>query len=158
MQHFYLYCKDGQNVAGVRISDCKINVQTANGDLVNIVLHDVQYVIGARQNLLSCSQLFQDQFSCQPLPANDSMFCPWIYNCLENETSVDYLLLLLAVSFISTLVLMQNSNDIIVKITCTIYALAWLIIFEDSKIFWVSICHIYVSANVRRGKATSTAA
>ena len=42
MQHFYLYCKDGQNVAGVRISDCKINVQTANGDLVNIVLHDVQ--------------------------------------------------------------------------------------------------------------------
>ena len=89
MKHVHLYCQKGRNFTGNWIGDCKIAVYIANGDLVNLILHDVLYVPEALWNLLSCSQLSQDHFQIVQ-PADNSVYCPRIYNCCKNKTSVEH--------------------------------------------------------------------
>ena len=43
--------KNGETLQAIGIGDCKIAVYTANGDLVNLILHDVLYFPKARRNL-----------------------------------------------------------------------------------------------------------
>ena len=88
--------KKGETLQAIGIGDCKIAVQTANGDLVNLVLHDVLYVPEARRNLLSGSQLSKDRFQVV-LPAHDSVFSPRIYNCRKNKISVEHSIPIVAV-------------------------------------------------------------
>jgi hypothetical protein len=45
--------KKGETVQAIGIGDCRIAALTANGDLVNLVLHDVLYVPEALRNHLS---------------------------------------------------------------------------------------------------------
>ncbi len=54
-----------------------------------LVLHDVLYVPDARRNILSVSKLAQDRFQTV-LPANDSVFCPGIFNCRKNKSSAEH--------------------------------------------------------------------
>ena len=70
--------KKGESIQAIGIGNCKITTQTANGELVNLILHDVLYVPDARRNLLSVSKLSQDRFQVV-LPADNSIFRPGIY-------------------------------------------------------------------------------
>ena len=62
---------------------------TASGEFTELVLRDVLYVPEARRNLLSVSKLSQYRFQVV-LPANDSIFCPGIYNCRKNKSSAEH--------------------------------------------------------------------
>ena len=80
--------KKGESIQAIGIGNCKITTQTANGELVNLILHDVLYVPDARRNLLSVSKLSQDRFQVV-LPADNSIFRPGIYNCRKSKSSVE---------------------------------------------------------------------
>ncbi len=54
--------KKGESIQAIGIGNCKITTLIANGELVNLILHDVLYVPDARRNLLSVSKLSQDRF------------------------------------------------------------------------------------------------
>jgi hypothetical protein len=49
--------KKGKLILKIGVGNCKITTQTANGKLVNLILHDVLYVPDARRNLMSVSKL-----------------------------------------------------------------------------------------------------
>ena len=57
--------KKGESILAIGVGNCQISTQTANGELVNLVLHDVLYVPEARRNLLSVNKLSQDRFQVQ---------------------------------------------------------------------------------------------
>ncbi len=77
--------KLGESIQAIGIGDCKITTQTENGELVNLILHDVLYVPDARRNLLSVGRLSQDRFQVV-LPADNSIFRPGIYNCRKSKS------------------------------------------------------------------------
>ncbi len=79
--------KKGESIPAIGVGNCKITTQTANSELVKLILHDVLYVPDARQNLLSVNKLSQDQFLV--LPADNSIFLPNIYNCRKSKSSVE---------------------------------------------------------------------
>ena len=153
----------------IGIGDCKIAVLTANGDLVNLVLHDVLYVPEARRNLLSGSQLSQDQFQVV-LPAKDSLFCPGIYNCRKNKTSVEHSIPIVAVGSLFHIhtcadaeIKRHDRKDnlyIVWHRRLGYMPLQTIRMMIDScqgldDLRGVPMPRNYVSANVRRGKATS---
>jgi hypothetical protein len=81
--------KKGETLQAIGIENCKIAVQTANGDLVNLILHDVLYVPEARRNVLSASKLAQDRFQVV-FPSNNATFSPGVYNCRLSKSSVEH--------------------------------------------------------------------
>ena len=81
--------KKGESLQAIGMGNCQITILTASGELSRLVLHDVLYVPDARRNLLSVSKLAQDRFQTV-LPANDSIFCPGIYNCRKNKSSAEH--------------------------------------------------------------------
>ena len=72
--------KKGESIQAIGIGNCKISTQTANGELVNLILYDALYVPDARRNLLSVTKLSQDRFQVV-MPADSSIYRPGIYNC-----------------------------------------------------------------------------
>ena len=77
--------KKGESLQAIGMGNCQITILTASGELSRLVLHDVLYVPDARRNLLSVSKRAQDRFQTV-LPANDSIFCPGIYNCRKKKS------------------------------------------------------------------------
>ena len=120
--------KKGETLQAVGIGDCKVAVQTANGDLVNLILHDMLYVPEARRNLLSASKLAQDRFQVV-LPSNNTTFCPGIYNCRQKKLqwSIPFRLCLQAAYFIFIPVLRLKSSVMIERITSTVSGIVALV-------------------------------
>ena len=161
--------KKGETLQAVGSGDCKIAVQTANGDLVNLVLHNVLYVPDARRNLLSGSELAKDRFQVV-LPANDSVFCPGIYNCRKNKTSVGHSIPIVAVGSLFHIhtcadaeIKRHDRKDnlyIVWHRRLGYMPLDTIRMMIDScqgldDLRGVPMPRNYVSANVRKGKATS---
>jgi len=153
----------------IGIVDCRIAVLRANGDLVNLVLHGVLYVPEARRNLLSASQLAKDRFQVV-LPANDSAFCPGIYNCRKNKTSVEHFIPIVAVGSLFHIHTCadaevrphdrQDNLYIVWHRRLGYMPLETIRMMIDScqgldDLRGVPMPRNYVSANVRRGKSTS---
>ncbi len=84
MQCLYFHSEKGETIQAIGIGSCQITTQAANGELVNLILHDTLYVPDARRNLLSVSKLAQDRFQVV-LPAGNSLFRHCIYNCRKNK-------------------------------------------------------------------------
>ncbi len=49
--------KKGESIQAIEIGNCKVTTQTANGEIMNLILHDVLYIPDKRRNLLSVSKL-----------------------------------------------------------------------------------------------------
>ena len=161
--------KKGESLHAIGIGNCKIAVMTANGTLVNLLLHDVLYVPEARRNLLSVSKLSQDQFQVV-MPANNSIFCPGIYNCRKGKTSLEHSI---PIASVGNLFHVHTCSDAEVKRhdrpenkyilwhrRLGFMPLATIQQMIDScqgleDLQGISMPRNYVSANARRGKAVS---
>jgi hypothetical protein len=160
--------KKGESILAIGVGNCKITTQTANGELVNLILHDVLYVPDARRNLLSVSKLSQDRFQVV-LPADNSIFRPGIYNCRKSKSSVEQSIPIIPVG---TLFHVQTCADAEIrrhdrvenKWICWHRRLGYMPLatiqqmintcqgLEDLQ--GIAMPRNYISANVRMGKAT----
>ena len=68
--------KKGETIQAIGIGDCKITTQTANGELVHLILRDALYVPDARLSLMCAKKLTQGRF--QVVPTDNSVFRPGI--------------------------------------------------------------------------------
>jgi hypothetical protein len=161
--------KKGESIQAIGIGNCKITTQTANGELVNLILHDVLYVPDARRNLLSVSKLAQDRFQVV-LPADNSIFRPGIYNCRKSKSSVEQSIPIIPVG---TLFHVQTCADAEIKRhdrvenkwICWHRRLGYMPLATIQQMInscqglddlqGIAMPRNYISANVRMGKATN---
>jgi hypothetical protein len=161
--------KKGESIQAIGIGNCKITTQTANGELVNLILHDVLYVPDARRNLLSVSKLSQDRFQVV-LPADNSIFRPGIYNCRKSKSSVEQSIPIIPVG---TLFHVQTCADAEIKRhdrvenkwICWHRRLGYMPLATIQQMInscqglddlqGIAMPRNYISANVRMGKATN---
>ena len=161
--------KKGETIQAIGIGNCQITTQTANGELVNLILHDTLYVPDARRNLLSVSKLAQDRFQVV-LPADNSLFRPGIYNCRKMKSSVEHSIPIIPVG---SLFHVQTCADAEIKRhdraenkwICWHRRLGYMPLDTIQQMIntcqglddlqGITMPHNYVSANVRRGGATN---
>ena len=159
--------KKGETIQAIGIGNCQITTQNANGELVNLILHDTLYVPDARRNLLSVSKLAQDRFQVV-LPADNSLFRPGIYNCRPTKTSVEHSIPIIPVG---SLFHVQTCADAEIKRhdrvenkwICWHRRLGYMPLDTIQQMIntcqglddlqGIAMPRNYVSANVRRGKA-----
>jgi hypothetical protein len=161
--------KKGESIMAIGVGNCQITTQTASGELVNLVLHDVLYVPEARRNLLSVSKLSQDRFQVV-MPAGNSIFQPGIYNCRKTKSSVEHSIPIIPVG---SLFHVQTCADAEIrrhdrvenKWICWHRRLGYMPLATIQQMIntcqglddlqGIAMPRNYVSANVRMGKATN---
>ena len=114
--------KKGETLQAIGISDYKIAVFTANGDLVNLIVHDVLYAPDSRgaaesfegQSTQAITSSLSASFRQFYQPTNLSFVLASITAVTTKlQLNIQFLFSLLAVFFISTPVLRQRSSPTI---------------------------------------------